>query len=113
MPKPGEVGNQGMQPDVDKDVVEVGMLPEVDKDVVEEGMLPEVDKGNVEEGMLPEVDKGVVEVGTFLEEVGTFLEEVVRMGMQPQEEDKQTSRVQKPQSQKLGRSGSHLAERLL
>ena len=106
MPKPAEVGNQGMQPDVDKDVVE-------------EGMLLEVDKGNVEVGTFLEVDKGVVEVGTFLEvdkgvvEVGTFLEEVVRMGMQPQEEDKQTSRVQKPQSQKLGRSGSHLAERLL
>ena len=100
MPKPAEVGNQGMQPDVDKDVVE-------------EGMLLEVDNGNVEVGTFLEVDKGVVEVGTFLEEVGTFLEEVVHMGMQPQEEDKQTSRVQKPQSQKLGRSGSHLAERLL
>ena len=106
MPKPAEVGNQGMQPDVDKDVEEVGMLLEVDKGTVEVGMLPEVDKGTVEGGMLPEVDKGVVEVGTFLEEA-------VRMGMQPQEEDKQTSRVQKPQSQKLGRSVSHLAERLL
>ena len=74
MPKPAEVGNQGMQPEVDKGVVEVGMLLEVDK-------------GTVEVGMLPEVDKGVVEVGTFLEEA-------VRMGMQPQEEDKQTSRVQ-------------------
>ena len=96
-----------MQPDVDKDVVEEGMLLEVNKATVEVGMLPEVDKGVVEVGMLLEVDKGVVEVGTFLEEA-------VRMGMQPQEEeDKQTSCVQKPQSQKLGRSVSHLAERLL
>ena len=103
-----------MQPDVDKDVVEEGMLLEVDKGNVEVGTFLEVDKGVVEVGTFLEVDKGVVEVGTFLEEVGTFLEEVVRMGMQPQEEeDKQTSRVQKPQSQKLGRSVSHLAERLL